>query len=170
MSNWRDVIGFDGLYQVSRFGVVRRIDRTITVARNGSTYLKRLKGGILPVHTDSYGYVTCALSSKRTRVHRIVAEAWIGPCPDGYECCHGPNGKADNSVSNLRWGSRTDNRNDHYAEGIGNIRRVRRSDGKEYPSLTTAGKDVGRSMKSIQMCCAGTRGKCAGYGWSYISK
>ncbi|KKL71721.1 hypothetical protein LCGC14_2092100 [marine sediment metagenome] len=39
-------------------------------------------------------------------VHRLVAAAFIGPCPIGQQVCHGPAGELDNSVSNLYHGSR----------------------------------------------------------------
>lgn len=169
--DWKDIVGFEGLYQVSRFGKVRSVDRVITVERNGQVYQKRLKGTIKAECDDDGGYATVNLSgNKRLRVHRLVAITWLGPPVSGQEVCHGPNGKSDNSVNNIRWGSRTDNRNDHYADGIGNIRRVVRSDGKEYNSITDAAIDIGRAKQSIQKVCAGKRRLCGGYGWSYINQ
>lgn len=166
MSNWRDVIGFDGLYQVSRFGVVRSIDRVVMVARNGSTYQKRLKGAILPTHTDSYGYSVCMLCSKRMRVHRIVAEAWLATPKPTQIVCHGPNGKADNSVNNLSWGSHSSNGFDRRRDGL--TRRIRRSDGKEYVNSVEASEIDGHCARSVRRVCSGKGQTHHGYGWSYI--
>ena len=44
------------------------------------------------------------------QVHRLVLEAFVGPCPSPrHEPCHGPNGKLDNRVSELRWGTPEEN-------------------------------------------------------------
>lgn len=166
---WKDIVGFEGLYQVSRCGRVRSMDRVVSVKRYGKIYQKRLKGAIKAECNDDAGYATVNLSGKRLRVHRLVAITWLGPPKPGQEVCHGPNGRSDNSVDNIRWGSQTDNRNDHYAEGVGNIKRVIRSDGKEYPSITAAADDIGRAKQSIQMVCAGKRDSCGGYGWKYVN-
>lgn len=48
-------------------------------------------------------------AKRRVYVHVLVLEAFVGPRPDGMEACHGPNGKDDNSVSNLRWGTHREN-------------------------------------------------------------
>lgn len=51
-------------------------------------------------------------------VHRIVLEAFVGPCPDGMEGCHGPDSdKSNNRLSNLRWDTRTENNRDCEREG-----------------------------------------------------
>lgn len=56
---------------------------------------------------------------KRQRlVPRVVLEAFVGPCPDGFVCCHYPDPTPTNcSVANLRWGSRHDNEEDKREHG-----------------------------------------------------
>jgi hypothetical protein len=39
----------------------------------------------------------------RRQVHRLVLEAFVGPCPDGMECCHEDGDSTNNRVDNLRW-------------------------------------------------------------------
>jgi hypothetical protein len=53
-------------------------------------------------------------------VHRLILEAFVGPCPSGMECCHGPGGKLDNRLSNLRWDTRAANFADLYLHTGGN--------------------------------------------------
>jgi hypothetical protein len=49
---------------------------------------------------------------KTFRVHRLVLEAFVGPCPDGMEARHLSGDPADNRLENLEWGTRADNRAD----------------------------------------------------------
>lgn len=55
------------------------------------------------------------LDSKRPRtfrVHRLILEAFVGPCPEGMECRHLNGDKADNRLANLSWGTRQENMDD----------------------------------------------------------
>ncbi len=42
-------------------------------------------------------------------VHRVILEAFVGPCPDGLEACHGTEGQTVNAIRNLRWDTRVSN-------------------------------------------------------------
>lgn len=44
-----------------------------------------------------------------TDIHQIVLEAFCGPCPDGMEVLHGNGIRTDNRLSNLRYGTRSEN-------------------------------------------------------------
>lgn len=46
------------------------------------------------------------------RVHRLVLEAFVGPCPEGMECRHLNGCKSDNRLCNLSWGTKEENRDD----------------------------------------------------------
>lgn len=48
---------------------------------------------------------------------RLVLEAFVGPCPDGMECCHWDDDQNNNVVSNLRWGTKSDNAMDRIRNG-----------------------------------------------------
>jgi hypothetical protein len=53
-----------------------------------------------------------------TRIHRLVLEAFVGPCPEGMECRHHPDrDPANNRLENLRWGTRTENVADMKRDG-----------------------------------------------------
>jgi hypothetical protein len=172
MDDWRDVVGFEGYYQVSRFGHVRSVDRIVTVERGGTIFQRKYKGRAMTYSRDSYGHLCCSLykGGKRTtyRIHRIVLLAWIGPCPEGCEVCHGPNGKTDNSVDNLRWDTRSANACDMFRDGNGNSRPVRRSDGREYFSLAEAARDTDCNDSNIRRVCNGKRKSAGNYGWAYL--
>ena len=101
---WRDVLGFEELYQVSNLGNVR------TVKRGEATVMSQEEqwNGYLSVHLRNKGV------ERRASVHRLVAEAFI-PNPDGLRDVNHKNGiKTDNRVENLEWLSHSDNMKHQY--------------------------------------------------------
>lgn len=110
---WRPVVGHPG-YEVSDHGRVRSIDRLARV-RNGHHRLA--KGRVLRAGVNKKtGYRAVQLKDdgkQCTRtVHSLVAEAFLGPKPEGMEVCHGAAGKLDNTPGNLRWDTRGENNRD----------------------------------------------------------
>ncbi len=99
---WRPVVGYEGFYEVSDQARVRGVERVLSGGR-------RVKSRLLKQSLDSYGYRIVGLSrngkTKTITVHKVVALAFLGPKPDGMIVLHGPAGKADNSLSNLSYGT-----------------------------------------------------------------
>lgn len=117
MEKWKQVPGFDN-YLVSDLGRVRSIN-----ARKGARC--GVNGGILSgwVQHVRPGYSRQLMALRQNgrthikKVHRLVLEAFVGPCPAGMEACH-LNGKAlDNRLANLRWGTHVSNVLDSIAHG-----------------------------------------------------
>lgn len=94
---WRPVNGYEGLYSISSLGRLRR---------ETHTYACRA-GYILSGYRRPIGYLAYALckdGKECTRLaHRLIAEAFIGPCPLGYQCNHKDGNKANNVPGNLEW-------------------------------------------------------------------
>lgn len=105
---WKDIIGFEDLYEVSNLGNVRSKDRIIT-CKNGVQI--NLKGKILPQYIF-YGKgskprlrVNLSKNSKQytKSVHRLVGEAFI-PNPNNYpQINHKDEDPSNNNVDNLEW-------------------------------------------------------------------
>lgn len=114
---WRDVPGWEGFYEVSDQGVVRSLPRTVT-SRVGIP--RTLKGRVMKQAT-TYGYQRVALTRDNQRiyllVHRLVLSAFVGPCPDGMEACHEDSNRQNNTVTNLRWDTRSSNNRDRVRHG-----------------------------------------------------
>ena len=51
------------------------------------------------------------------KVHRVVLEAFVGPCPHGMQCCHNDGDVTNNRLSNLRWDTAKANANDRDLHG-----------------------------------------------------
>lgn len=101
---WRDVQGYEGLYQVSSFGRVRGLDRVVTM-KNGRK--KSIKGRILKTRDNGHGYVAVTLRKQNNPrvfyVHRLVANAFLENTEHYPEVNHKDEIKHHNNVINLEW-------------------------------------------------------------------
>ena len=100
IEEWRPVVGYEGLYEVSNIGRVRSIDRYVKTCY-GSYRLH--KGKVLSPGIRPDGYLVVSLQYRMFRVHRIVAEAFL-PNPDNLpQVNHKDEDKSNNRVDNLEW-------------------------------------------------------------------
>lgn len=117
---WLDVVGYEGRYKVSNLGRVRSVPHLVPY-KAGTT--KFVHGKMLRPGPSKTGHLTVSLGRcNSVGVHRIVLEAFVGPCPDGMECCHGDGIAFNNVLPNLRWDTRSANLLDavrHGAKKVG---------------------------------------------------
>lgn len=113
---WLPVTGYEGFYEVSDRGQVRSLERTV-IASSGRRITVRSR--VLKPTIANTGYYSVDLycgkgkSSRKVKsVHRLVAEAFIGPAGDDIQVCHGNGTRTDNRIENLRYGTRSDNMQD----------------------------------------------------------
>lgn len=112
---WKDVVGFEGYYQVSNKGCVKSLDRIIKYS-NG--YLSNHKGRILKqeVSKNKYNRVTLSLKDyqKRYLTHRLVLTHFI-PNPEKKPCVNHKDGNGfNNNVTNLEWCTYSENERHSY--------------------------------------------------------
>lgn len=119
---WKDIEGFEGLYQVSDTGDVRSLDRVCGGRRN-----RKLKGVVLKKTKTSTGYWKVELSKDgkvyRKKVHRLVASAFIDNPLNKPNVNHIDNDPLNNCVKNLEWCTQAENV--LHAHRIGAIKRNR---------------------------------------------
>ena len=116
---WRPVVGYEGIYEVSNHGRVRSVDRVVP-CKDGHT--QRWPGKLLKtskfsktdhrnvnLHRNGVG--------KSAAVHRLVMAAFVGPCPDGMNVCHNNGVADDNRLENLRYDTSSANNLDTVRHG-----------------------------------------------------
>lgn len=84
------------------------------------------------------GYLKVTLDRETRHIHRLVLEAFVGPCPEGMEGCHNNGDNSDNNLSNLRWDTHSANSLDKNTHGTQCIVKV----GEENPRAILTERDV----------------------------
>lgn len=144
---WRWVVDYEGIYQVSSHGRVYSLPR----ARSRGGLLKQSpngRGGRLEVNLTKNG------AQKVRRVHRLVAEAFHGPRPEGMETCHRDGDVTNNHASNLYYGTHKQNMEDMIRHGRGNMAKTHCPKGHLYAEGNIRWMDGRRAC----LTCERTRG------------
>lgn len=164
---WKPVVGYEGLYEVSNIGHVRRVERTI-VRSDGK--VQHLKQRNLTLQKWGYYYVMLKNENgqKRFDVHRLVAMAWVtNPNPDKYTLVnHKDENTYNNCYLNLEWCDHGYNTN--YGTATKRISKklkgqrahnamklIDLSTGIEYPSKVAAYEALGISYRKLDAMCNG---------------
>ena len=162
MEIWRDVVGFEGLYEVSNLGNVRNA-----------------RGHVLKSARQTNGYLFVTLykckKGHHSLVHRLVASSFIKNENGHAEVNHKNENKEDNTVFNLEWCDHKYNMNygdGHLRSSKKQGRKVRQLtlDGEEvktYDSVREAARAMNRSHKDIYNVCNGCRKSSCGFRWEY---
>lgn len=106
MEIWRDIQGYEGLYQISNYGKVKSLYRI--VKRSGITGPYQTVGEkILANRPDGKGYLQVRLykdgHSTYPKIHRLVAIHFLGEAPSTSQVNHKDRNKKNNCVDNLEW-------------------------------------------------------------------
>lgn len=120
MENWKEVTGYEGMYEVSDLGNVRSVDRFVVHTK--STGFRIQKGAIKKQGKNSDGYSTVVLflknKNKSYLVHRLIGIAFI-PNPENKDTINHKDGnKSNNNLNNLEWNSHSENTKHAWRNGL----------------------------------------------------
>ena len=162
---WKPAVGFEGIYEVSDIGRVRRIH-----AGGKRTYLKP------GLDTKGYYFVLLVHGKKRRHaaIHRLVAEAFI-PNPEKKKQVNHINGnKADNTAGNLEWATAKENVAHAIRTRLYNNTRIpvicHDGDAKiRFDSIRQASQATHVHYHTIALCCKGVYAHAGKYNWEYAT-
>lgn len=181
MEEWRDIEGYEGIYQVSNEGRVKSLER-VQIYNDGQVH--KYKSKILKQTQDKDGYLMVCLCNnikrKTCKVHRLVAQTFI-PNPNNLpEVNHKDECKTNNSVENLEWCNHSYNNTYLDKNKRGGITRMNNGKTKIVYQYTLDGKliNVFKSSRdaernnnynhsSICNCICGRTKTYKGFIWKY---
>lgn len=191
---WRDIKGFENLYQISNYGRVKSLPK-IHNCYGYKTYLTKEK--ILRGYPNSKGYLRVFLKKDKKEykhfIHRLVAENFLENPDLKKEVNHIDHNILNNNINNLEWVSHQENmewawkcgRLNHILEVPKEIKRntikiaVEKKKRKVcmldkkgniikiYNSMIDACKENGLDSGGLTRCCQGKQQTCKGKYWKY---
>lgn len=181
---WKDIKGFKNLYQISSFGRLKSLKRTVKGKNNS---IRTIKEKIITPTNNGKGYLVAALykNGKRyfVKIHRLVAEAFIPNPKNKKEVNHKDGIKKHNYPSNLEWSTTKENCQHRQKTGLGNIKAATIAKYKpvikydlqtnnilsKYKSAKEASiKNGGYKSEQVACVCRGERKSYHGFGFKYI--
>lgn len=117
IEQWLPIPDWAGFYEVSDQGRVRSVDRVIETVK-GVRHLRGVMLALVPVQND---YRIVVLSGngvqERRYVHELVLTSFVGPRPEDLQARHWDDNGANNTLSNLLWGTPSENSYDYVRNG-----------------------------------------------------
>lgn len=185
---WKDIAGYEGIYQVSNLGRVRSLDRYYVKPhpRNGVPTMYFKKGQVIKTFKGRNGYIGTVLKYQRKQknfmVHRLVALAFVQGYFEGADVNHKDCNRQNNRADNLEWVTRRENLLYDNGCNVTAMEQIHKSQRKpiiqmtldgsfvrEWPSIHSAHLTLGIDSKSISGSCYQHYGvkTAGGFRWKF---
>lgn len=176
VEEWKAVVGFEGLYEVSSFGRIKSLKRR----GNWKEHIMKTC-----VHKNGYERVELNKDGKPyyCLVHRLVATSFIPNPENKPEVNHKNGDKTDNKVDNLEWATKSENIKHAYNNRLvsedvienrikkmnnAHRKQVMRSDGIIFDSVKSAAESIGVSTGYVSNAAHGRCNSVRGYKFTFI--
>lgn len=175
---WKDIKGYEGLYQVSNFGRVKSLERRC----KAKWYTRRVPEKIYAQALDNYGYPIVSLHKNGIRktftIHKLVANAFIERPAECDSINHLDENKENNCAENLEWCTLQEN--NAYGTRVERLRRTQQRailqcdlDGnliKEWEGMNFLSRTTGYDQGLISKVCNGVYRHQTAYGFKWKFK
>ncbi len=178
MEEWKDIKGYEGIYQVSNYGRVKSLERDKKGGNQFGECIMHVKEKILKQSQNGHGRFQVGLKNNGNRemplVHILVAKTFI-PNPNGYTNVHHiDEDPTNNMVENLMWMDESEHKAMHAAKRLSKKVYQYTIDGK-LVKIWNSARECGRNgfnTSAVAKCCNNVYLKDGnntykGYKWSY---
>ncbi len=173
---WKDIKGYEGLYQVSNLGRVKSLDKIVKSANQyGAIFTRKKKGKILKPFSTMSGYLQVTLYDEERKnflIHRLVAKNFIANTKKLPEVNHIDGNKNNNMFTNLEWVTKLENQQHAIKTGLRHIKTIYQYDLKNgiiniWNNQYEASRETKIDQGSINRCCNKKQKTAGGYIWRY---
>ena len=165
---WKSITGYDGIYEVSNLGRIKRLERRIFSSGSKRQFYQWRKEKILKPHNVKNNYmVQLTDENKQAKwysISRLVALEFIANPDNLPNACHKDGNSLNNNADNLFWGT------DLEAQRVKQkpIRCIETN--KVYDNATIIEKELGYKASLIYQICKGRYSQAYGYHWEYAER